>query len=120
MEVTKDKVDELVSQVVDLEPNLEKVKSSLNSNLLLMVDHLTISQFLCLEGTQWKYEPDRPCFLSKSHLTWIGKVRLYFVCGCLIPTKQVSDTTKQNFYIIYIILTGGLFDVKRHIFVMIE
>lgn len=40
---------------------------------------------------------------------------LYFVCGRLIPTKHVSDATKESFYMIYIIVTGGLFNVKDRV-----
>lgn len=84
------------------------------------MDYLTISAFLCPEGTKWKYEHDPPCSFPRAHMSWMGKVWLYLMSGYLLPSIHVSNVTRDRAYMVYTILIGSLFDVWIHISSEIE
>lgn len=76
------------------------------ANLQGVKDPLIDSNFLCPEGTQWKYEYNQPHSFPKVHMSWMRKVRHYFVCARLIPTTHFNDLTKKRAYMTYDILVG--------------
>lgn len=48
-------------------------------------------------------------------MSGIAKVWLFFVAARLLPTTHFNNVMKKRAYMVYTILTGGLFDVGDHI-----
>lgn len=78
------------------------------------VDHLTVSNYLCPNGTQWKYDQGLPKSFCKGHTSVIAMFWLFFVAARLLPTN-FNNVMKEHAYMVYTILTRGPFDVGDHI-----